>query len=596
MQLQALDKSVVLESAGIFGGGSDPELVTLTNGNVLAVWSERLVSPSDASSDIDGAVFARILTADGVPISDIIQVNLSEPFNQDRAEAVALPGGGFAVGWTSNAVFGSSSVDADTFIRIFDSSGNTFTDFRVDISPDAPSVENPTNQFLQDIIPLTENRFLVLLEDSTEYVLNSNGELIDFILRPAVDAAQLTNGNVVRAFVDIDEDTLEPLDFIELRMTDRNFDAPNDIEGINAPLVFDIQADDSIRRDAVEVVALSTGGFAVGYVSKNGSGQQLNLTVLSDVARIAHDTTVVALDSAITDVTGSFDMIALSGGGIALAVETLDARAAAVGIDILLFDADGSLQTRLQGSPSDEGNQYQPSLAELPDGRVALTYLDDSATGDAGSMKIAYFAVTGPQARLVGTDGADVLSGVGGNERIMAGDGDDEINGRAGDDKLYGQAGNDEITGGDGRDALRGGEGDDTLNGGDGADGLGGGAGDDRMNGGRGRDFLGGGTGDDRLIGGAGNDVLKGGHGEDLMTGGTGNDTFRFFNGDSGTDRVSDFDAADDIIAIALKGLSEDDVTVTASGSSTRINIGTDTDVLLQNVSLTKEDITLDFF
>ncbi|QLF94319.1 retention module-containing protein [Pseudomonas sp. ABC1] len=83
---------------------------------------------------------------------------------------------------------------------------------------------------------------------------------------------------------------------------------------------------------------------------------------------------------------------------------------------------------------------------------------------------------------------------------------------------LIGGAGNDVLTGGDGDDILRGGAGDDTLIGG---------------------------AGNDILIGGDGDDILIGGSGDNILTGGSGADTFKWLAGDTGNDRITDFDASE---------------------------------------------------
>ena len=175
--------------------------------------------------------------------------------------------------------------------------------------------------------------------------------------------------------------------------------------------------------------------------------------------------------------------------------------------------------------------------------------------------------------KLTGTDLAEVILGMGGN---------DTIDGRGGDDTINGGGGNDLITGGKGADTLKGGahvgsgadykgvgdtisyrdsaQGvtinlrDGTARGGD-AEGdvlgddiesvigsmyddmitgtnsvtvgnsLWGLGGMDRLYGGEGEDMLYGGAGDDMLDGGDENDTLEGGYGADVLTGGRGHDT-----------------------------------------------------------------------
>ena len=75
-------------------------------------------------------------------------------------------------------------------------------------------------------------------------------------------------------------------------------------------------------------------------------------------------------------------------------------------------------------------------------------------------------------------------------------------------------------------------------------------------------DTINGGSGDDILSAGDGDDFINGGAGSDSMTGGGGDDTFIFTKSSYGTDVVSDFEIADDILQftdnsdLSLVGLS----------------------------------------
>ena len=79
----------------------------------------------------------------------------------------------------------------------------------------------------------------------------------------------------------------------------------------------------------------------------------------------------------------------------------------------------------------------------------------------------------------------------------------------------------------------------------DGNDTLLGGAGNDILFGSGGNDLLDGGKGNDILLGGSGNDTLIGGKGNDILIGGSGADTFIWKAGDTGSDVIKDFKAAD---------------------------------------------------
>ncbi len=111
---------------------------------------------------------------------------------------------------------------------------------------------------------------------------------------------------------------------------------------------------------------------------------------------------------------------------------------------------------------------------------------------------------------LVGTAGADILSG---------GEGDDFVFALAGHDRLSGGEGDDHLYGGDHDDRLSGGGGDDVLKGGPGAD---------ELTGGSGADLLDSGLGTGSLSGGAGDDVFLVGGGETYIVDSGGFDTLEF--------------------------------------------------------------------
>ena len=145
--------------------------------------------------------------------------------------------------------------------------------------------------------------------------------------------------------------------------------------------------------------------------------------------------------------------------------------------------------------------------AAYADGRYSIHY-DDSDTA-LGRLAIG---TTGDNPSLTGTDDADLMLGLAG---------DDTLTGDAGDDTLYGGGGGDTLTGGAGDDTLYGGGHGDTLTGGAGEDTLYGHKGDDTLEGGIGADTLEGGTGADTLEGGAGADtyVFRSGWGADTISG-----------------------------------------------------------------------------
>jgi Ca2+-binding RTX toxin-like protein len=121
----------------------------------------------------------------------------------------------------------------------------------------------------------------------------------------------------------------------------------------------------------------------------------------------------------------------------------------------------------------------------------------------------------GRRAKIVGSEGPDVIRGTPGRDVIW---------GAGGDDTIFGSLGNDLICGGPGNDIIHGGRGNDLVLGGAGSDQVSGDLGDDKVLGGPGNDDdVGGDLGIDIVNGGPGNeDLVHGDYGWDRMSGGSG--------------------------------------------------------------------------
>jgi len=137
----------------------------------------------------------------------------------------------------------------------------------------------------------------------------------------------------------------------------------------------------------------------------------------------------------------------------------------------------------------------------------------------------------GRRAKIVGTDGDDVLRGTPGRDVIWGGNGNDTI---------LGSLGNDLLCGGPGADLIHGGRGNDIADGGAGAeDRVIGDLGDDKLLGGPGgADEVAGSLGIDTLNGGPGDfDLVHGDYGYDRMDGGPGKGDIASFATDVGAGR-----------------------------------------------------------
>ena len=182
----------------------------------------------------------------------------------------------------------------------------------------------------------------------------------------------------------------------------------------------------------------------------------------------------------------------------------------------------------------------------------ALTTIPTATPGAALAIIGISVAVTDLIAAAATPGGADdaalIRQMLAGNDLAGLSNRSDVFASGGGIDLIFGNGGNDRLTLGASMDCAMGGFGKDTLLGG---------AGDD---------LLAGNQASDRLLGGAGRDMLAGGKGRDVLSGGAGADTFVFLPGD-GHDRISDFNARQDVISLGVPGGHLADVSVTTDGA-----------------------------
>jgi len=255
-----------------------------------------------------------------------------------------------------------------------------------------------------------------------------------------------------------------------------------------------------------------------------------------------------------------FDPITGVAGAVTVTITLTDA-AGAIATDTILL----TVQVPLEAIPAPEVDGMSPSET-MPGG--------DGAGGP-------FVCTPGPDLFL-GSEGPDEIHGCEGDDTILGNGGDDRLNGNEDDDLVIGNRGRDLVLGGQGDDTVHGGQDDDIVNGNRGDDTVNGNAGSDEARGGQGDDLVHGGQGNDGVYGDLGDDTLKGDRGDDFLTGGAGADLFCFADA-SGLDKILDFDALEDRIAVDL-----------TDGRINGVAIP-DLTALLARASETDEGVFLDF-
>jgi Ca2+-binding RTX toxin-like protein len=153
-----------------------------------------------------------------------------------------------------------------------------------------------------------------------------------------------------------------------------------------------------------------------------------------------------------------------------------------------------------------------------------LSFTGNIVDGDADSAPFSFNVhLEGDSANLVGGDGADTLT---------SGAGNNSLNGMGGVDTVsYADAGAG-VTVNLATGTATGGGGNDTL------------SNIENVVGSSHTDTITGTTGANELSGGAGDDTLIGGLGNDTLIGGAGSDTFKWSLGETGADKITDFNLA----------------------------------------------------
>ncbi|MCB1378207.1 MAG: hypothetical protein KDK89_07565 [Alphaproteobacteria bacterium] len=592
MAISTADSTTPIGSVSAFRQGVTPDMTTLKNGNVVAVWVESLQFPAGDFTDLDGAVFARILKPDGTPVTDGFQVNITEPGQQSMPEITALGNGGFAVSWVNSAPVGAEHNDNDIFLRLFRANGTALTG-EIDATEDEPQPGGTVDDHsLHHLTGLPGGGFLLSWAQNgpDAGTWSQRYDVTGKTIGPAVEvsnlipvepeAAVLANGNIAHI---VEDESNGPGNTINIRISGANLsNAPKGIahEGAPVEIALTEQVNTDFRKP--QIAALSNGGFVAAYrASAFAPTASFHLLVFDKAGEKVKEIEL-PVDNLASFSSQSFHLLGLKGGGFLFCYTDADGAGMGVGVFARAFHDDGRANGPAQRiSLNTLNDQFAPALTELEDGRVWITYVDSAQSGTGDQLQGAVISVVGSSdGPINGNRKANVLNGTAGDDIINGRGGSDTLHGRRGDDRLNGDAGNDKLIGEGGRDTLNGGGGNDLGKGGGGADTLTGGVGRDRLLGNGGNDVLNGGGGNDILIGGEGNDRLIAGKGKDKLTGGSGKDSFVFAD-NSGDNVITDYLSGQDRLVFNTSSIP----TAVATPDGTLLDWGPGS-VLLEGVLL----------
>jgi Ca2+-binding RTX toxin-like protein len=280
---------------------------------------------------------------------------------------------------------------------------------------------------------------------------------------------------------------------------------------------------------ASDVIALEDGnGNPSGFAVLCNTGRVLTLSRYDALGNLAGTVEITNLGEASDDKIDFFNVTALRDGRMAVVYSSANGTDKG-DIFVRVLNADGTLNADnpllLNMSAATDGTSAQltPSVTEMADGRLAVTWHDRTSSN-------GHISTTVVDARIAavtvnGTAGDDIYAGSDYNGNIL--------NGLGGNDRLIGGLGSDAIDGGEGIDAASyersAGGVSVSLAGGPGVGGDADGdtyAAIENLMGSQYADYLTGNDGANYLWGLGGNDVFISGGGADVFDGGAGNDIY----------------------------------------------------------------------
>jgi Ca2+-binding RTX toxin-like protein len=417
--------------------GNIRDITPLASGAIAVTWTTtgRIEGPPHHQT-VAHTLFARVIGADGTPLSDEIQVSEDNASTSARTSTVALADGGFMVFWNDGFW-----TDGTVMGQRFDTAGVAQdSPFTLDIGDNWP----PT---IYDATTLPDGRF-VLTYSSRTY-----DGAYDLIMQEfSVTGQPISVPEIVWNNIPRNQFTPEILS-----------------DGANGLMLLINDGAEGVTTRSVDVSGFETLTEAADTITLSDTGARVHA--------LGGDDTVTggAGDDAVTGGAGH-DSLEGGDGNDRLDGNTgLDTLYGGAGNDVLIGRDDDDLLRGGVGNDTLIGGLGRDTLNGGDGNDILLGGDEFLFTGRP------FYILLDLSDTLVGGAGNDSISGGGGNDLAYGGTGNDTLSGGIGADTLIGQDGADVVTGQALGDVLFGSDGDDFINGGYGHDRTNGGTGADRF-------------------------------------------------------------------------------------------------------------------
>ncbi|MCA1539953.1 VCBS repeat-containing protein [Bradyrhizobium sp. NBAIM32] len=425
MTIQAIG-SEFLVNATTANDQSQPIITGLADGRFVVAWIDFSQTGGDTSS---WAVRAQVFNADGTPAGSEFLVNTTTASDQIEPTITALADGRFVVAWTDDSPTSGAAVRAQVFNADGTPSGSEFLVNTV-----------TTSQVRPAITALADGRFVIAWDDFDAggyevraQIFNADGTPAgsEFLVNTTTASNQvepvvtaLAEGRFVVAWMDVSETGGDTSSWAVRAQVFNADGAPSGSE-------FLVNTTTASFQYLPTITALTDGRFVVAWTDDSRTGgdtsglavraQILNadgapsgseLLVNSTTAGNQSDPTITALADGHFVIAWTDD--SQTGG---------DTSSWAVRAQV--FDADGVPSgPEFLVNTTTAGNQVEPAITALADGRFVVTWTDASQTGSdtSGSAVRAqiFELVPDNQAPAITSNGGGDTAGVSVAENMTA--------------------------------------------------------------------------------------------------------------------------------------------------------------------------------
>jgi Ca2+-binding RTX toxin-like protein len=422
------------------------DVARLTNGNYAVVWQD---NTSGAPS-----VYAQLYAAAGQALGGVIQIGGSTEINSEPS-VTALADGGFYVTYTQD-VGTANHIEG----KVYNASGTFVRDQPVIITAGSPSSARPIDS---DVASLGNGSVVVWTYGNDQILARTFPDGPDGAVTFSVSGFAVADKS--EAVVAGRPDGTGFL--VAWEQENRDFGDSDVSAALYSPA--------GVLQDELLVDTLG-GDPAVAWLDNNRAVIAYTDTIQKADGTASTNSLIAVQIFDVSDSLGDFGrivslptaaprshpMIAVGPDG-SFVVAWQDDSGAGVDSDAAIYlqafnASGGTIGSQIVVNTTTSGDQLDPSLTALADGRVVVSWTDESS----GNADIRTQIVDPRDGIVTGTAAGDTLYG----HDLVA----DEISAGAGNDFLIGLKQDDALYGGDGNDRLRGGRGGDDLDGGAGSD------------------------------------------------------------------------------------------------------------------------------